>query len=81
VHAVRRFLHPPEHLAIRPPERGACLVFITEHLDPDLIASSYRRWVAQDGEPDMPASDENERIRIAPEFSPTLPVTNQGTAR
>ena len=80
VHAVRRFLHPPEHLSIRPPARGACLVFIVENLDPDLIAHSYRRWVVQDGEPDALPGGEIETVRIA-KFSAPLPVIHQGTAR
>ncbi|MDB5954089.1 GTP-binding protein [Ramlibacter sp.] len=46
VHGVRRFFHPPVHLALdAPPDCGACLVFITVRLDPALIESSYRRLV------------------------------------
>jgi G3E family GTPase len=46
VHGVRRFFHPPVHLTLpTPPACGACLVFITECLDPALIESSYRRLV------------------------------------
>ncbi len=46
VHGVRRFFHPPVHLALQePPACGACLVFITEHLDPALIERSYLRLV------------------------------------
>ena len=44
IHGVRRFFHPPVHLALPvPPADGACLVFITEQLDPALIERSYRR--------------------------------------
>jgi hypothetical protein len=44
VHGVRRFFHPPVHLAFaKPPDCGACLVFITDHLDPALIERSYRQ--------------------------------------
>jgi G3E family GTPase len=82
VHGVRRFLHPPEHLQfIGPPARGACLVFITENLDPELIEHSYRRWVVLEGEPDALPRDEIETIQIASEFPPMVPVVNQGTAR
>ena len=81
VHGVRRFLHPPEHLRfIRPPAGGACLVFITENLDPELIAHSYRRWVVLEGEPDAPPRDEIDTIQITSECSSMVPV-NQGTAR
>jgi hypothetical protein len=46
VHGVRRFFHPPVHLALpEPPACGACLVFITERLDPALIEASYRHLV------------------------------------
>ena len=82
VHGVRRFLHPPEHLQfIGPPARGACLVFITENLDPELIEHSYRRWVVLEGEPDALPRDEIETIQIASESPPMVPVVNQGTAR
>jgi hypothetical protein len=82
VHGVRRFLHPPEHLQlVQPPARGACLVFITENLDPELIEHSYRRWVVPEGEPDALPRDEIETIQITSECSPMVPVVNQGTAR
>lgn len=43
IHGVRRFFHPPVHLALNePPDCGACLVFITERLDPLLIERSYQ---------------------------------------
>jgi G3E family GTPase len=43
IHGVRRFFHPPVHLALTdPPDCGACLVFITEGLDPSLIERSYQ---------------------------------------
>ena len=72
----------PEHLQfIGPPARGACLVFITENLDPELIEHSYRRWVVLEGEPDALPRDEIETIQIASEFPPMVPVVNQGTAR
>jgi G3E family GTPase len=51
VHGVRRFFHPPVHLMLpTPPACGACLVFITEGLDPVLIEDSYRR-LGQDPSP------------------------------
>ncbi len=64
VHGVRRFLHPPVHLDLaQPPPCGACLVFITEDLDPTSIERSYERLVAQE-----------ESARPAPERSfPTRP--------
>ena len=44
VHGVQRFFHPPVHLTLpHPPADRACLVFITEHLDPELILASYER--------------------------------------
>jgi G3E family GTPase len=44
VHGVKRYFHPPVHLAPSPvPADGTCLVFITEGLDPERIAESYRR--------------------------------------
>jgi G3E family GTPase len=50
VHGVKRFFHPPVHLTLpAPPVDGACLVFITEHLDPALIESSYRRMAEAAG--------------------------------
>jgi G3E family GTPase len=55
VHGVRRFFHPPVHLALpAPPACGACLVFITERLDPALIEASYRRLM-HDGTREEPA--------------------------
>jgi G3E family GTPase len=46
VHGVKRFFHPPVHLALPvAPVEGACLVFITEDLDPAQIETSYRRMV------------------------------------
>lgn len=48
VHGVKRFVHPPVHLLpATPPADGTCLVFITEALDPGLIAESYRRLLAE----------------------------------
>jgi G3E family GTPase len=48
VHGVKRFFHPPVHLTLPvPPADGACLVFITEHLDPALIAGSYKRMAKE----------------------------------
>lgn len=45
VHGVRRFLHPPVHLALAaPPADGGWLVFIAEKLDMALIEASFRRW-------------------------------------
>jgi G3E family GTPase len=56
VHGVRRFFHPPVHLALpEPPACGACLVFITERLDPALIESSYRRLVGDNSTPSEPS--------------------------
>ena len=56
VHGVQRFFHPPVHLAPREaPSTGACLVFITDGLDPELIERAYRRLVDA-GSPDDPAS-------------------------
>ena len=82
VHGVRRFLHPPEHLRfVPPPACGACLVVITENLDPELIEQSYRRWVVLDGEPDALPRDEIEMIQTTSEFLPMVPVVNQGTVR
>ncbi len=51
VHSVRRFIHPPEHLAnvSETSPAGACLVFIGENLDIALIERSYRRWVLLQG--------------------------------
>jgi len=47
VHSVRRFLFPPEHIeSVCVTPDNACLVFITEHLDPVLIERSYHRWMA-----------------------------------
>jgi G3E family GTPase len=44
VHGVGRFFHPPVHLELAsPPADGACLVFITENLDPMLIERSFGR--------------------------------------
>ncbi|HZQ60947.1 MAG TPA: GTP-binding protein [Casimicrobiaceae bacterium] len=44
VHGVRRFFHPPVHLDLaQAPEFGACLVFITQGLDPAQIEASYHR--------------------------------------
>jgi len=79
VHGVRRFLHPPEHLQlIRPPMHGACLVFITEKLDPALIARSYRHWVLSENEPSALACNEVEAIQVTPEFLAMVPVIHQG---
>lgn len=52
VHCVRRFLYPPEHLLSASHTSGhtACLVFITENLDPVSIEKSYRRWVLSQAE-------------------------------
>jgi hypothetical protein len=56
VHGVQRFFHPPVHLTLRePPSTGACLVFITDGLDPHLIERAYRRLVDA-GSADDPAS-------------------------
>lgn len=63
VHGVRRFFHPPVHLDLsqRPPS-GSCLVFITEDLDPDRIAQSYRRlWESDASLDDDP--DERQSIK------------------
>jgi G3E family GTPase len=47
VHGVRRFFYPPVHLSLqRAPACGACLVFITEDLDPTRIEASYQRLIA-----------------------------------
>jgi G3E family GTPase len=82
VHGVRRFLHPPEHLQlIRPPMRGACLVFITENLDPALIERSYRHWVLSENEPGALPCNEVEAIQPTPEFPAMVPVTHQGVGR
>jgi G3E family GTPase len=55
VHGVRRFFHPPVHLTLpAPPDCGACLVFITERLDPALIENSYRRLVGDHPAPSHP---------------------------
>jgi G3E family GTPase len=83
VHGVRRFLHPPEHLQlIRPPKGGACLVFITEKLNPALIERSYRHWVLSENEPSaaLPCN-EVEAIQLTPEFSSMVPVIHQGVVR
>jgi G3E family GTPase len=81
VHGVRRFLHPPEHLQlIRPPMRGACLVFITEKLDPALIERSYRHWVLSENEPGALPCNEAETIELTPEF-PAMAVIHQGVVR
>lgn len=82
VHGVRRFLHPPEHLQlIRPPMRGACLVFITENLDPVLIERSYRRWVLSEDEPRALPDNEVETIQLSPKIPAMVPVINQGAVR
>lgn len=48
VHGVKRFFHPPAHLTLPVPSAdGACLVFITEDLDPALIKGSYRRMAKE----------------------------------
>jgi G3E family GTPase len=79
VHGVRRFLHPPEHLQLlQPLMRGACLVFITEKLDPALIERSYRRWVLAENEPSALPCNEVEAIRLTPEFPAMVPVIHQG---
>jgi G3E family GTPase len=79
VHGVRRFLHPPEHLQLlQPPMRGACLVFITEKLDPAWIERSYRRWVLSENEPSALPCNEVEAIRLTPEFPAMVPVIHQG---
>jgi G3E family GTPase len=50
VHGVGRFFHPPVHLELAsPPADGACLVFITENLDPALIERSFGR-IAQEAD-------------------------------
>jgi G3E family GTPase len=81
VHGVRRFLHPPEHLQLmRPPMRGACLVFITEKLDPALIERSYRQWVLEN-EPSALPCNEVETVQLTPEFPCNGPVIHQGVVR
>jgi G3E family GTPase len=51
VHGVKRFIHSPMHLELtRPPAWGACLVFITEGLDPLRLERSYERLSAGSGE-------------------------------
>ena len=76
------FLHPPEHLQlIRPPMRGACLVFITENLDPVLIERSYRRWVLSEDEQSALPDNEVETIQLSPKIPAMVPVINQGVVR
>ncbi|HKU85534.1 MAG TPA: GTP-binding protein [Casimicrobiaceae bacterium] len=54
VHGVGRFFHPPVHLELAsPPAEGACLVFITENLDPALIERSFARIAHADAAPEL----------------------------
>jgi G3E family GTPase len=49
IHGVKRFLHPPVHLALKePPADGTTLVFITEGLDAVRIERSYFEEVVPD---------------------------------
>lgn len=76
VHGVRRFLHPPEHLQLtRPPTRGACLVFITENLDPALIERSYRQWVLSEKDPSAPPCNEAESMQLTREYPAMVPLS------
>jgi G3E family GTPase len=82
VHGVRRFLHPPEHLQLtRPPMGGACLVFITENLDPALIERSYRRWVLSENDTSAPPCNEAETMQLAREYPAMVPFFDQGVVR
>jgi G3E family GTPase len=70
VHGVRRFLYPPEHLDaddLAPSE--ACLVFITDGLDPALIAQSYQRAVVQEAD-----DPDNDRSGALPDPYPEHPA-------
>ena len=72
INGVRRFLHPPEHLNLtQPPSDGACLVFITEGLDPALIEQSYRRWVLEDDD-SAGASASGRTPAAIPNLSPQI---------
>ena len=60
VHGVRRFFHPPVHLDLpTPPRCGACLIFITEDLDPARIQRAYQSLVAQQAEVPRPWRSED----------------------
>ena len=64
VHGVRRFFHPPVHLTLpAPPDCGACLVFITENLDPALIERSYRRLAGDPAQPPVSPERHNTADR------------------
>jgi G3E family GTPase len=56
VHGVRRFLHPPVHLAFETAPDGAdCIVFIVAGMDTARLEQSYRRHVARPVATSLPA--------------------------
>jgi G3E family GTPase len=79
VHGVRRFLHPPEHLALpRLSSRDASLVFIVDGIDPALIERSYRQWVLDEPTPDNRPLAEIDAANLVPESM--APAMNEGVA-
>jgi G3E family GTPase len=82
VHGVRRFLHPPEHLALRrDASRDASLVFIVDGLDPALIERSYRRWVLEEPEPGERPCSGIEVPHLVPESTAMALAMNEGVTR
>jgi hypothetical protein len=82
VHGVRRFLHPPEHLALpRASARDASLVFIVDGLDPALIERSYRQWVLDEPVPDNRSLAEIEAAHLVPESTAMALAINEGVSR
>jgi G3E family GTPase len=75
VHGVRRFLHPPEHLALpHAVRRDASLVFIVDGIDPALIERSYRQWVLAEPGPGARI----EAAHLVPEFPAMAFAMNEG---
>jgi G3E family GTPase len=82
VHGVRRFLHPPEHLALpRASTRDASLVFIVDGLDPALIERSYRQWVLAERPPEARPLAEIDAAHLVPETTAIALAVNEGVVR